>query len=83
MKYNDPDKSKVEQYSIDYMRTLRHSDPEEMLRLWNLGHFQAAIDEENVRKAESRTYSTHKVGTAGSTQKWLEEHPQSSSLDAA
>ncbi|MHC0430682.1 hypothetical protein ACX6XY_10885 [Streptomyces sp. O3] len=58
-KYNDPDKAKVEQYSLDYLRSLKSSAPEVMIDLWEAGHFTAALAEEAERKAASKSYTTH------------------------
>ncbi|MFE6332974.1 hypothetical protein ACFVOK_07090 [Streptomyces sp. NPDC057798] len=71
-RYNDPT-GEVEQYSLDYLRSLRAADRnEEVSRLYALGHFRDAIAEEAANKAASRTYSNNK-GTSGSaTRDWAQ-----------
>lgn len=60
-KYNDPDKQGVEQFSLDYLRRLRASGQnEELVRLFNLGHFRDAIAAEAESKSSNRTYHNWK-----------------------
>ena len=71
-KYNDPDRVPVEQYSLDYLRSLRSSAPEEMLRLWRAGHFSEAIAEEGASKANKKYRNN--VGTTGAmTREWAKK----------
>ncbi|BFP50652.1 hypothetical protein SCMC78_04590 [Streptomyces sp. CMC78] len=70
--YNDPDKASVEQYSLDYMRSLRSSAPEEMLRLWRAGHFTEAMAEEAASRADGRTYTRSRGTTGAATREWAE-----------
>lgn len=65
-RYKDPDIS-VEQYSLEYMRSLKSSAPETMLDLWRAGHFADAIEEHAENKAANKTYTRNKgVSQAGS-----------------
>ncbi|MFG3409943.1 hypothetical protein [Streptomyces sp. NPDC048142] len=71
-KYNDPT-NEVEQYSLDYMRSLKSSAPEEMLRLWRAGHFTESLAEEAASKAAGRTYTRSKGATGAATREWAAE----------
>ena len=78
--YNDPN-SEVDQYSLQYMRSLRAAGQnDEISRLYELGHFNEAIAEEGASKAANRAYSRNKgISQAGSV-KELEEKQERDAL---
>ncbi|WP_329348404.1 hypothetical protein OG226_07910 [Streptomyces sp. NBC_01261] len=79
--YNDPS-SEVEQYSLEYMRSLKGSAPEEMLRLWEAGHFTDAIAEQAADKAANRAYTRNKGVQAAGSIKGLEAKQEAEQAEA-
>ncbi|MFH8566322.1 hypothetical protein [Streptomyces sp. NPDC017988] len=72
-KYNDPDMQSVEQFSLDYLRRLRATGQnEELVRLFNLGHFRDAMADEAAHKAANRNYSNNKGTTGAKTREWAQ-----------
>lgn len=73
-KYQDPS-SNIPQYSLEYLRSLRASgENEELVRLFNAGHFVEAVAEETRRKTENRRYSRRKGAGPDEMKAWSEDN---------
>ncbi|BFP51448.1 MULTISPECIES: hypothetical protein [Streptomyces] len=78
-KYQDPN-SDIPQYSLEYLRSLRASgENEELVRLFNAGHFVEAEAEEAQRKVENRRYYRRKAAGPNEMKKWQGDGDSASS----